>query len=1338
MKRIINEKIFSNIYLKKMKKIVLFVALGIASSDVFGQSDINASIGNTVVSISSVNSVLTYTADGYHWMWYRTDPIHKHRNYGTVKLQIKKNGIWVDLSLTYDISPGTTHQIPVNVSAQYLEAGSYEIRAERSMWGRDVIPVIFIVEEHHLVFHSATTVLEVMPTQPFNPGTISIASFCSGSNPPKFTTTPASGGYPPYTYKWYRWGSHPSRFYYGDHQQYLVGWGEGAEPGEISSFYDLPIATTENYTHNAQNSDCFMRVAKDSRGEKAKVIVSINSLLPISGGTIYREDGWTVDTVCHGGIPQKIISQTKASGCDGQYIYTWEKRIPGETWVTIPQATEEDYQPQILTTTTEFRRKVRNALCGTSAYSNEFSVIVVAEFNGGQVTGTEKVCSGAIMGTITETVAPSGGIGGYIYQWVDASGRESVTNADLIPNEQGKNYIPTSINNTTSANRVKYYARKVINTCGETYSNLVTSITNSDGAISYAVDYVVKTVVPEVTSGSIEFSTGEEKNEIHYSCYNVLPGKIYDAETPTGGYDGFAYKWQYAEWEGTDWGNWQEISNASEKEYIPEAITRKRKYRRMEINVCKTAPSNELTIDVYPQLQPGVIGDPSTPVQTICNSKDIPGKIISAYNASGGSGNYSYQWYKSIDNGHSWLSIGGATDKEYQPDKLEYNTQYKRNVTDLKGCGSIDTDTVAIHVYPPVEAGIIGSDQEICSGKSPATLNNISAASGGNGGFTYQWEYTVDNGITWNNANALVTGAEFTPNILSQNTVFRRLAINQCSITENGKSTASSNTVNVTVIPPIEGGTIGSDQAICFGEKPSRLNGINTVNTNVFAWYASTDKTNWDKIAGATQAYCDPSSLSQTTYFKRIATIASCGSKESNNIVTVTVTPELHPGDINKELTILSNTEAGIISGTEATGGKGSIQYQWYLRTYETDVIMTANGNGRDYTPQGNISETQKYVRKATDECVTTESNECVIRVVSSGTANGYLLPESQTICYNSVSQVITGSIPANLNSWWERSMDGDTWERARSDINNNMILIENSPMKLQIKGLKQTTYYRRTLEIMGNKIYSNVVTVEVLPADAAVTTDIQSGYCLGEPVTINVIPSVGYDYYWYAGKDTIKNRTSFTIPELLRDTIVEAMSVNRQNHCISPPIVQTIAVDRITANFSASTTDVALGKGAKFTNLSQGASTYEWFFGEGEGSYAKDLIYYFNIPGSKTIKLVATSENGCTSEKVMENYITVSNSENVGRGELPTGVETKENTSLVIYPNPVDDVLYIRYENSAPETAEIFDAKGRLLLKLKITDNPEAVNVSSLPAGAYILRLTERNNIKNIKFIKP
>ncbi|MDR0713639.1 MAG: T9SS type A sorting domain-containing protein [Bacteroidales bacterium] len=88
--------------------------------------------------------------------------------------------------------------------------------------------------------------------------------------------------------------------------------------------------------------------------------------------------------------------------------------------------------------------------------------------------------------------------------------------------------------------------------------------------------------------------------------------------------------------------------------------------------------------------------------------------------------------------------------------------------------------------------------------------------------------------------------------------------------------------------------------------------------------------------------------------------------------------------------------------------------------------------------------------------------------------------------------------------------------------------------------------------------------------------------------------------------------------------------------------------------------------------------------------------------------------------------------------GEYPTGVETEENTGLVIYPNPVEDVLYIRYENSAPETAEIFDAKGRLLLKLKITAKSEAVNVSSLPAGAYILRLTERNNIKNIKFIKP
>jgi hypothetical protein len=133
----------------------------------------------------------------------------------------------------------------------------------------------------------------------------------------------------------------------------------------------------------------------------------------------------------------------------------------------------------------------------------------------------------------------------------------------------------------------------------------------------------------------------------------------------------------------------------------------------------------------------------------------------------------------------------------------------------------------------------------------------------------------------------------------------------------------------------------------------------------------------------------------------------------------------------------------------------------------------------------------------------------------------------------------------------------------------------------------------------------------------------------------------------------------------------------------------------------------------------------------------AHSLSYDMEANNRILSKYCPISENGCTAEKVMENYITVSGSKDIGGGELPTGVESKESTDVVIYPNPVDDVLYVRYENSALEKVEIFDAKGRLLLQQKITGQLEAIHVSSLPAGVYVLKLTGKNNVKHIKFIK-
>ena len=64
---------------------------------------------------------------------------------------------------------------------------------------------------------------------------------------------------------------------------------------------------------------------------------------------------------------------------------------------------------------------------------------------------------------------------------------------------------------------------------------------------------------------------------------------------------------------------------------------------------------------------------------------------------------------------------------------------------------------------------------------------------------------------------------------------------------------------------------------------------------------------------------------------------------------------------------------------------------------------------------------------------------------------------------------------------------------------------------------------------------------------------------------------------------------------------------------------------------------------------------------------------------------------------------------------------------SIVVYPNPTQDILHIT--GVTPQTLRVFDLQGRLL----IIDNSTQVNVSHLNTGTYLLQV----GTQVIRFIK-
>ena len=75
-----------------------------------------------------------------------------------------------------------------------------------------------------------------------------------------------------------------------------------------------------------------------------------------------------------------------------------------------------------------------------------------------------------------------------------------------------------------------------------------------------------------------------------------------------------------------------------------------------------------------------------------------------------------------------------------------------------------------------------------------------------------------------------------------------------------------------------------------------------------------------------------------------------------------------------------------------------------------------------------------------------------------------------------------------------------------------------------------------------------------------------------------------------------------------------------------------------------------------------------------------------------------------------------------------PTSVPELINGSIRVFPNPADDVLYVDLSNAGIQSVGLYDLLGRAVTD--VCDTPQQgiaeINVRNLPAGVYVLRVTD------------
>ncbi|HPQ35988.1 MAG TPA: hypothetical protein PK563_15950, partial [Tenuifilaceae bacterium] len=208
---------------------------------------------------------------------------------------------------------------------------------------------------------------------------------------------------------------------------------------------------------------------------------------------------------------------------------------------------------------------------------------------------------------------------------------------------------------------------------------------------------------------------------------------------------------------------------------------------------------------------------------------------------------------------------------------------YTVTVEDGNGC--VNSAQTVVLVYEPLDPGEIGTNHSICYNGDPNEITSVTDPSGGGDVWTtYEWQSRAGAG-GW----TLVVGAnDLTydpPAGLTETTHYRRRGVSTAC-----GNTDWSNQVTVTVYDEVVGGTIGSDDDICYNVIPDPFTNDVSPSGGTDSWtyewqYQEDGDVVWTPIASTNDSeYTHPTPLTVTTKFRRMATDALCGFAYSNEI----------------------------------------------------------------------------------------------------------------------------------------------------------------------------------------------------------------------------------------------------------------------------------------------------------------------------------------------------------------------------------------------------------------------------------------------------------------------
>lgn len=802
-------------------------------------------------------------------------------------------------------------------------------------------------------------------------------------------------------------------------------------------------------------------------------------------------------TICYSIIPD-MLTATPATGGNGLYTYQWKKMVFGKDadYVALINANAVNYQPNAMKEDTYFRRYVKSGVC-PEVYTTEKKITVIPEIVPGKIEESQAISYNTQPALLTGTDASSAlGTGSYTFQWQVSDDAKTYYNLAGI---NTLNYQPPVLKTT------KYYRR----------------LDKSGNCIEKPTNVLEIVVFENLYGGAIDVSDQTKKS----ICYGTSPGLISTKTPPTGGSGTFEYQWQKK----TETTNWTNINGAYNANITISNLFETTTYRKRTVTSISndTAYSNSTTIYVFEPLSSGLIEDN----QIICY--ETAPSSIDATPTTGGSNQYIYQWQVS-DNNNTWNLVASNTEDCNQSSigTLYGSKYYRRKTTDIS-CGEVYTNSVFIQVTPELKAGSITSSTtvSICE-NTIASLITATAASGGDGNYTYFWEISRDNN-NWSTIPESNT-VNYQPPTLSDTMYFRRsvLSVN-CPIPSTQK-------ISINTLKTTDAGLIKGEQTICFDTYfPERIQDSVSpsggTNTYTYKWQKSEDLENWSNMTGATYQYLVQQNLKKTTFYRRVVNSSNCPTSYSNAI-KIKVLDSLDAGTIKGEQAICYGSKPLDIRVTNTpSGGSGNYTETWQSGTsmFMYDDLLDATSNA--YYLSSPLTTDTYFRKRVDDQLCGTAYTDTILVSVSNPYSAGYLTA-NQTIVETKLASLLKGTLPtggiADNKYRWQFSTDNLLW----------VTVPASNSLNYQPELLRDTTYFRRIDVNTCGTDTTNSVKINVLKKLEPGTIDTNQIICYATlPSLIKATKPTGgngiYNYQWQSSSDGL----SWT------NILVSALSINYQ-----------------------------------------------------------------------------------------------------------------------------------------------------------------------------------------------